>query len=137
VPVLLLCGISRQETGSFFAMSSSIEQLLRIRQAVAEGPYSVLLSTGQRCLYKVSCSPQQHSHCQVNSSAASACPDAMFMTCAARGTVTPGSHTRTCTFLVFPPILQLWCDTESAPEAAELSKALGYTVVSCTAALQA
>jgi sugar (pentulose or hexulose) kinase len=27
-------------------------------------------------------------------------------------------------------LLQLWCDTESAPEAAELSKALGYTVVS-------
>jgi hypothetical protein len=28
--------------------------------------------------------------------------------------------------------VQLWCDTESAPEATELSKALGYTVVGAT-----
>jgi hypothetical protein len=37
-------------------------------------------------------------------------------------------------FFSSAPNRQLWCDTESAPEAAELSKALGYTVVSCTAA---
>jgi sugar (pentulose or hexulose) kinase len=39
------------------------------------------------------------------------------------------THTHTHTHAGSHTHLQLWCDTESAPEAAELSQQLGYTVV--------